>query len=740
MRPASLGFLYYTVLRMLTTIARWAVLIPLFAIAFLPLYVANDLFFPYITGKGFAFRILVELAFGAYVLLAILDAKYRPRFSVVLALLSAFVAWMAVADAFGVNPVKAFWSNFERMDGWVTLIHLLAFVLTLTVLSVERRWKYWWLTFISVAAVVCGYGILQLMGAAEIHQGGVRVDATFGNAIYLAVYLMFAFAVTVWQAIESRGAARWWLVLLAVVELVILFATSTRGVVLGLAGGITLSAVLWLVELWREGKLSLNGLPARLALASLGALLVFGGTLYVARDSAFVQSEPTLARLSTVFSLSKELTVRSTIWGMGVKGAMEQPVTGWGQEGFSQVFNKYYEPSLYAQEAWFDRAHNEYIDWLVAGGVPALVLFVLLLVSVGVAFYRDRTASRAERVLFLGLLFAYAIQAIVVFDNLFSYIPLAALIAMAHARTSRQIPTLQRLPVATSEGATAGVTVAALVTTLVVVWLVNVPNIAAANHLVYAVSPLPQSPKENLTYFTQAIEDGSFASQEISEQFVGYVVGLASMKEVPRDLLQTAFPLAVNEMEKEIDRYPSDARIRMQLASAYHVMGEYQLALDQIDAALALSPKKQILHLKRGVELWELGRGEEAKQALRTAYELDTSFSEIAVSAAAGQIIGGDLAGGKELLMDALGTTTLDSDALFYAYYQAKSFGDLVLVAQERIHKTNTADAHYRLVQAYAAAGRFPEARLELAHTMANFPASKSKGEALMKEIGAVSR
>ena len=53
----------------------------LFIIPFLTLHVADSYFFPYITGKNFDFRIIVDLVFVAWVVLALADAKYRPRFS-----------------------------------------------------------------------------------------------------------------------------------------------------------------------------------------------------------------------------------------------------------------------------------------------------------------------------------------------------------------------------------------------------------------------------------------------------------------------------------------------------------------------------------------------------------------------------------------------------------------------------------------------------------------------------------
>jgi hypothetical protein len=152
---------------------RYTIYASLFLIPFIPLYVANSLFFPFITGKGFAFRILVEIAFFAWLLLAFADKKYRPTFSWVFVAYSAFVAWMFIADLFAVNAHKAIWSNFERMDGWITMIHVfLFFVVTGAVLSADKLWRNWWMTFLGASALVSLYCLLQLSGNLEIHQGG----------------------------------------------------------------------------------------------------------------------------------------------------------------------------------------------------------------------------------------------------------------------------------------------------------------------------------------------------------------------------------------------------------------------------------------------------------------------------------------------------------------------------------------------------------------------------------------
>ncbi|MES2931074.1 MAG: O-antigen ligase family protein [Patescibacteria group bacterium] len=717
--------------------ARWTAIIALFAIPFLPLYVSNDLYFPFITGKGFAFRVLVEIALVSYVVLAFLDRRYRPRFSWTLALFTGLVAWMAVANLLGVNPHKAFWSNFERMDGWVMLVHVYAlFIVASSVLSVEKLWRRWWQYFIGIAAFVCGYGLLQLIGGAEIHQGGVRVDASFGNAIYLAVYLMFSILVAGWLMIESRGWYRYALGAFSVLAFIVLFFTASRGALIGLVAGAGAASVLWIVLSLRGGAKGAGTLGLRIAGGSLIVLVVLVSSFFLARDSAFVQNEPALARLATVFSLNEELKVRSTIWGIAFKGVQEDPVTGWGQEGFNQVFNKHYVPSLFEQETWFDRAHSTYLDWLIAGGFPALILFIALLLAAFIALLRAPDLSRAERVLLIGALAAYAVQALVVFDNLFSYVPFAILLAMAHRASEKPINVLERAPELSGQTGVSALGTVAAVAAIALVWVVNVPGMSAAHHLVYAVSPLPQGAQQNLEYFKKALADNSFATQEIREQIVINTMKFVSDEKVPEGVRQEYATLALLEMGKEIERSPNDARLRVQYASAYEAAGDKESSLLEVEKAIELSPKKQALHINRGFKLFELGRLEEAREAFRYAYDLDPSFEQVAVSAASGYVLAGDLAGAKALLMEALGTTTADSDSLFYAYYQTKQWDDMIAVARARVAAANgSADSRLRLGQALAAAGRFAEARAEILATITAFPEARESGQALLNQI-----
>jgi hypothetical protein len=159
-----------------------------------------------------------------------------------------------VADLLGISPAKSIWSNFERMEGWVTLAHL--FVLLTAMYSVLTRelWNRFFYTTLGASTLIALYGLLQALGLATIStQSGYRVDATFGNATYTAVYMMFHlfFIALVWERLWREGIAgrltHIFFTALLVLHGVVLFLTATRGAVLGAVIGAAVASAMLMI-------------------------------------------------------------------------------------------------------------------------------------------------------------------------------------------------------------------------------------------------------------------------------------------------------------------------------------------------------------------------------------------------------------------------------------------------------------------------------------------------------------
>ena len=560
---------------MTNILARWITLGALFTLPFVALLLDRSLYFPYVTGRGFAFRILVEIAFAGWAVLALSDRAYRPRASLIAICLGLNVVWMGIADAFAINPHKAFWGNLERMDGWITQAHLFAlFIVASTVLQAEDLWRRWWLTFVAASGLVCTFGLLQLAHLARTAHDAPRIDALTGNPEFLGGYLLFAICVTLWLAVsEKQSLARFGLAALALLQTLILFESGTRGAFVGLLAAVAACLIAWIIfggkKTRAAGMLALFHVPI--------AFVLF----LVLRDLPIVATNPILARF-TQFGLG-ELQTRFALWHMALQGFLAHPFLGWGHEGFSYVFNQFYDPGLKASEPWFDRAHNLYLDALVIGGVPSLLLIMAILGGGAWVLWRAPLA-RAERIILLAGIVAYAVQGLVVFDSLLTCLPLLALLAFAHSLQTEPVPA--SAPVKPARLTTPTVILALLAT----LWVLNIPTWLSSRDLVRALAPKDGGPMR-LGDLKEAVDRHGFAGLEITEKLAEVATAVAKSSDGASDDKQRFIAYALAQTQAELGKAPHEARLRLQLAKLYRSTGQVDLANREVATALRDAPK-----------------------------------------------------------------------------------------------------------------------------------------------------
>ena len=709
-------------------IARWVALSALFLIPLAPLVVSTSFFFPFITGKAVYLRILIELAVASWAVLALLDKQYRPRFSWIGAAGLGFVLWMFVADAFAPNAAKAFWSNFERMEGWVLLAHLLGFFVAAgAVLRVEKKWRAWFLTSLGVSVILVGYALFQLAGVYAIHQGSTRIDATLGNSAYFAIYLFFSVFIALWLALTEKYVwLKWSLIALAIVEAVLIFFTETRGTIIGLVLALALAPGLTTV--------TASGRARRAAVWACAIIVLAIGSFYLARNSDFVQNNSILERIASI-SLADGQT-RFTIWSMAFKGVFERPLTGWGQEGFNYVFNKYYEPSLYSQEPWFDRAHNAFIDWLSAGGLPAFLLYLSLFGTAFVLLWKHSELSRPERIALTAALAGYAVHNLFVFDNLYSYVFFFAILALIDSQVARPITRLEHAPELDPISGTTYALPIAAVAAAILIWSVNISGMQVAGKLITALGGSAGSIDERITLFEELAANPSFAAQEVREQLVSFAAAVAQSQSATNEEKQRVVSLAITEMQKQIAAYPLDTREHLQLSYVYRAIGAGAEALKEIRTSITLSPRKESLWIEAGAIEWDMGDIKAAQADFNTAYALGPSFQDLAIYAAAGNIAADDMVAADKILLDAFGTISVDSDVLAIAYYRGQVWQRLIDLWQLRVNKPGAnAQTWFSLAAAYYTAGDKANAIATIKQAVALFPDAASQGAAAIAQI-----
>lgn len=636
---------------------RWIALAGVFALPFISLFVASSLFFPYITGKNFAFRIIVEVSAAAWLALALVNPAYRPRRSWVLGALALFVLVIGVADVFGAYAFKSLWSNYERMDGWVTLAHLLAYtVVAASMLHTEKLWRWLWWTTLGISAYVSLYGLLQVAGKVALGQGGVsglsgRIDATFGNPIYMAVYMLFHIfiAAMLWaQQWVERGPGRRLYISVAygsviVLDTIALLLTGTRGTILGLVGGALVAAVLTLI-------LASNSRSAWRASATMvvGLVVLVGGFLLV-KDQAWVQKVGFLQRMATISLEDNTTKARFINWSMAWKGVQERPILGWGQENYALVFDKYYDPRMYAQEPWFDRVHNIVFDWLVAGGFVGFFAYLFIFLAALWVLWRSGGFTIAERSLLTGLLAGYFVHNFFVFDNVTSYILFGTVLAFISHRSAkaREAAPLYGGRDMTREYLHYAAVICAIVL-LFIAWSVNQKPLTANRLLLSSINPQADA-SQKLASVKQSIELGTLGMQEAREQ-LAQMASQAASSNIPDDLKRQYFEYAISEMQKQAEMSPLDARFPLFIGTVYAAYGMHDEAGESYKHALELSPQKQSIIFLLGENATTRGDNAAALSYYKQAYELDTTFNTAAILYASTLIRNGQTAEAEQLI------------------------------------------------------------------------------------------
>ncbi|HXK38332.1 MAG TPA: O-antigen ligase family protein [Candidatus Paceibacterota bacterium] len=644
------------------------------------------MFFPFITGKNFAFRILVEVATAMWALLLFIDKEARPRFSWILAGAGAFLVALTIADFSGVDPQKSIWSNYERMEGLVTHVHLfLYFLVAGSVLTSEHLWGWFANTWLGSSIFIFFGAIAQIYGKEAYNFGAGRVDAGLGNAAYMGIYAVFNvfLAVLLWVKTDKKSWWRYAYPVFGLANMYMVFKSQTRGSMLGMFAGAGLIALCF--ALFDKARPQFRKYAAGAVLA--GVLLT--GLFVANRHAEWIKNYPSLNRLAQISASDTTTNSRITIWKMSYEGWKERPVFGWGQENFIYVFAKYYDPQMYHYEPWYDRSHDVFFDWLVAAGAVGLLAYLSL--YVGIIYYlwfykKGEVFSLAEKSVVTGMVAAYFIHNVFVFDNLVSYMFFFALLGWMHARVIPPVVLEQKKKGTTLlEGGDLFIVGSVLIVLLsAVMYFVNIRDINANHDLLKAIrgdgnATYVENGKQKIRLL-DALDQAEIGKSEAREQLVQQALQAMQQKNVPDTLKKEYFEMAQKEIEGELARNPTNLRMHTFAIMFYANTGNIKHAEEILARALELSPTRGSLYLDSVNMRLSNSDVPGALQLAEKAHELMPDNSKATVAYAAMLILSGKQALAKELLTPLAGDPALVDERLAYAYSKVGAASEMISI------------------------------------------------------------
>lgn len=307
---------------------------------------------------------------------------------------------LALSTLFSIEPSRSLWGEARWGQGWLTWAsYLLIFYLASRTLArrVDQEALVDALLFASLP--VCLYGLLQRLGwdPLALTPPWERIASTMPHANALGGYLVMVMPFAGDRWLNGRHPQRWLWAALLLVQATSLFFTFSRSSWLAALAAGWLFLVLWS---WQRGRRSLVKLLAITAVLALAILVALSLLPAAAADApAWWQALTSLFRTS-----GPTVQIRLLAWQSMVVAIGKRPWLGYGLETLDLALPPVVQPemALYGNlKAIAGRGHNEILEIALFSGIPAALVYVLLLALLARQGWR---ALRAQRPLALPLL------------------------------------------------------------------------------------------------------------------------------------------------------------------------------------------------------------------------------------------------------------------------------------------------------------------------------------------------
>lgn len=618
-------------------------------IPFITLVQFEETIYPYVTGKHFTFRFIILLAGAICFVLGFMDRRYRPHLSWLLKSFLVFLGIVFLADVLGSNFWNSFWSNYSRMEGFISLLFFLLFFLVLTsTLQTFNRWRNYWLIHVCVSLIVLTIAVLQklhLMRAVDYN----RVDSVFGNSSYLAIYASIIFFLCLYLYFSYRSLwLKGFVVFVAVGNLTSIYLSQTRSATLGVLLGIA----FFIYSLAKNKKKAL--------LYSAAIFLVFVVSVFFLKNRTSQASTNLFERIAQMSLQEGSIQARVEIWGYCLRAIAYQPFLGWGQESYGYL-GSFYRPQLWSTP-WVDRSHNIFLEWLINAGIFGCLALtsVLFLIVRGIWKADESKLQRPQKMALLGLFLCWLINQCLSIDFFSISILFYSLMAFVHFLQLKETSETLNFDPKMSRTKKIFLTLFFIGIGLVLNFQLNINGILKNMELrlfVKAENVIDAGKAGKYRELLRAMFDRDHESFELRElrvfsiQNALFVLNQLRLKtaNIGDDYASTYYTLVDSEIQKQIAEDPEALFFKHLAANFYTQFQNFKAAEKLFDELLMKVPQQQHFWIDFGHFHLAQGRLADGLKCYRRAYELDPTYASAKMYLALGYIYNKQLVEGNTL-------------------------------------------------------------------------------------------
>jgi len=522
-------------------------------ILFIPLYVNGSFFFPFIFPKIWLFQLITEIIFFFYIILAISDNRFRPKWNWIFGAAVILTIILILTSFTGVDVFRSFWGNTERMSGVITWFHFVVFAIILAgILKTEKEWQKFFGITVFVSVLEFFYLLAQYFGASWVWLPGSQFG-TIGNTDLLGTYAIFSafFALYLWQnretefplvrnSVSNISKKGFWIAAFFL-NIGTLFIASSRGAILGFFAGILAYVIFNILE----KKINIKVFAPIILI-----LLLVYGIIFSFRNTDFVKNNRQLSRVTNVSLKDDTVQQRITEWGIAWDAFKARPIFGFGSNNYLYLHNAFLNPRVYnLRETNFDRAHNAYLDYASMSGILGLLGYLFLIGTLFWFFFKNKLWVLAS------LVIAYAVQSFFVFDSPVSYIALFLTIGFAaYTRNTQHATRNNQIQNSTSSQVIAAVSIFYFIVSIFLIWQVSIKPAKANNEFVHAFNDSSLGPEEAFNLYKKALAQETLGTTEFRNQYITWLQkNLGNFK--PEEQM-AVLDFGISELEKEIEDHP----------------------------------------------------------------------------------------------------------------------------------------------------------------------------------------
>lgn len=364
---------------------------------------------------GLLFTTWVKVLVISYVLLLIKHPDYRPFFRTTHIWLIILGGILLVGALISPDPVTSFFGSARRADGLWLLAHLGLYLFIGSWLVRERRdWE-----FVLKIALMVGWFVILLIPLIIFLRPTVEINAGYwyqelgliiGNPNFFVHYFLLLLLVNYYFLFTRARPRVVYILFILICGIVFVLTQSSSGSILFF--------ILLVMSLWRLGKKIFYSALGLFAATGLWLTVIKHPLLNLLFSAA--QSSFSL-RFEVWKSAFATIMTSKPIWGFG----WANNVIMWNQTSVDWATGRF----SYLADMIFDKSHNQFLDYLSAGGVVLLAMVSMFWGWILIKSWRHYKQDRSVTSFFFCIAFGTNIIFLFFnFDTLMSYILTAALL------------------------------------------------------------------------------------------------------------------------------------------------------------------------------------------------------------------------------------------------------------------------------------------------------------------------